>query len=81
MFLAAEQDPSNDAGRAASSLCKELVQDTGEYMDRKRSYFGGLGNPVLLGSDQFRAEIGGSPGSYFNSLLISCDFSGELEVY
>ena len=75
--LAAERDPSNDAGRAASSLCKELVKDTGEYMEAKQPYFGGLKNPVLLGSDQFRQEIGSSPGNYFNSLLISCDFSGR----
>ena len=47
------------------------------HMKERKEYFGGLENPVLLGSDQFKADIGESPGAYYNSLLISCDFSGR----
>ena len=76
-MTAAENDPSNPAGRATSKLCKELISDTAEYMARHTDYFGGLGNPVLLGSDEFKAGIGAGPGEYYNSLLVSCDFSGR----
>ena len=75
-FIAAENDPSNAAGKATSAMCKELISAVKIHMDGRRDYFGGLGNPVLLGSDQFKADIGESPGTYYNSLLISCDFSG-----
>ena len=77
---AAENDPSNPAGRATSRLCKELIHDVAKYMAGHREYFGGLGNPVLLGSDEFRAGIGAGPGAYYSSLLVSCDFSGEEGV-
>ena len=47
-------------------------------MEEKKDYYGGLGSPLLHGSEEFRKKIGKGGADYYKSVLVSCDFSGEL---
>ena len=48
------------------------------HLEAKREYYGNLRKPMLYGSEQFRKDIGEGGENYFETLLVSVDFSGNL---
>ena len=55
----------------------ELLGDAVKHMKQNEEYYGGLSEPLLHGSEEFRKRLGVGGRDYFGTLLISCDFSGK----
>ena len=74
---AAEQDPLNRVCKGVGEMCRDLRDAAAAHLNLNKSYYGGLGCPVLRGSDEFSALIKNLHGNYFQSCVVSVDFSGN----
>ena len=82
-LLAAERDPVNAVQKVAAILARDLMDNVATHMasPEGRARYGNLELPVLLGSESLSEDFERAVPLYYETLLVTVDFSGDVELF